>query len=65
MNLHVIGLGERQWKSGVYRGNVGAVKDMVAFSQQQAALTTVRLFVHMYTLKASLDIQDAAIHALI
>jgi len=49
---------------GAYQGNVGAVNDMVAFSQQQAALTT-QLFVQMYALEASLDIQDAAILALI
>ena len=49
---------------GAYQGNVGAVNDMVAFSQQQAVLTT-QLFVQMYALKASLDIQDAAILALI
>ncbi len=49
---------------GAYQGNIGAINDMVTFSQRQAALTT-QLFVQMYALKASLDIQDAAILALI
>jgi hypothetical protein len=49
---------------GAYQATTNALNDMVAASQQQAALTT-QFAVDMYALKASLDVQNAAALALI